>query len=325
MRVVVLGGSGLLGRAVGDALVRRGHDVVAVSRSGSCGDAVAASGTVVRADLVRAAPAELDGLLTGADAAVWCLGPDDRAPLPAPAHATLERLLVEPTARAASAARRLGLRHFAVLGSYFTAFERLRPEWSLSRRHPYVRARVAQAATAEAAAPGLVSVLELPFVFGAVPGVEPMWKKVFFEPLRRSPIAFTLPGASAAVTHRDVATAAVALVEGAAPAGRYPLAVDNLEYRRFTDLVLDELGRRGPVLTLPAPLLEAGVGATSAVNRLRGLASGLDQRRAVRDVLARRLVLDPQEFSAPLGLTPGSVDEAVRETVRAAYGRSVPA
>lgn len=320
MRVVVLGASGYLGRAVGDELVARGHDVLGVSRSARASARLRAEGTTARSDLVTATDAELDGLLAGAGAAVWCLGPDDRAPLPAPVPATLERLLVAPTARAAAAARRVGASRFVILGSYFATFDRLQPGWRLAARHPYIGARLEQAARAEAAAPGLVAVLEIPFVFGAVEGTVPLWKPLLFEPLRRSPVGFAPGGGSAAVTHTDVARAAAAAVEAAVPAGRLPLSVDNISYRRLSRLVLDELGRpRRPVLGLPAPVVTAGAVTTGAVHRVRGRGTGLDVRLVARDIVARHLHLDPEVHGRPLGLEPAPIDDAVRATVRAAY------
>lgn len=57
-RVVVLGGTGAMGRAVSDALRRRGHDVVAASRATGV-DATTGAG--------------LDDVLSGADTVVDCL------------------------------------------------------------------------------------------------------------------------------------------------------------------------------------------------------------------------------------------------------------
>lgn len=319
MRIVVLGASGLLGRAVGEELVDRGHQVVAVSRSGGAGPRVAAGGTVVRADLVAATDDALDRILAGAGAAVWCLGPDDRAPLPVPIEATLERLLVDPTVRAARAARRQGVGAFVILGSYFSTLSRLHPEWGLPARHPYIAARAAQADQARAVAPERVSVVEIPFVFGAVPGVEPMWTEVLFRRLRRGPVAMTFPGGTAAVVHTDVARAVALLAEREVPPGRYPLAAANLSYRHLCSVVVAELGRRVPVVTMPAPLLTAGVRATDRWYRLRGRTLALNPRHIATDVLSRHLLLDPAGCCAPFGLTPGPVDDAIRATVRAAY------
>lgn len=319
MRIVVLGSSGLLGRCVGDELLARGHDVVGVSRSGAVSPALAAGGTAVRLDLAAAAEADLDALLDGAAAAVHCLGPDDRHPLRRPVARTLAEQLVGTTVRVAAAAGRRGLDHLVVLGSYFTAFDRLHPDWGLTR-HPYVAARVAQAEQARAAAGrSAVSVLEIPFVFGHVPGTEPVLKSLYFDRLRRGPVGIALTGGTAAVTATDVARAAAAVVEGRVAPGAHPLAVDNLTYRTLSQVVLDELGRRVPVVALPAAVVTAGAVATEWSMRVRGHGMGLLARHTARDLLARQLYLDPAEHALPLGLVPRSVEEAIRESVRGSY------
>jgi nucleoside-diphosphate-sugar epimerase len=309
----------MLGRAIGDALLGAGHDVAGVCRSGGVSTRLANEGSVRRADLTVATDAELDDLLDGANAVIYCLGPDDRMPLAAPAAASLERLLVGTTVRAAQAARRCRVEHFVILGSYFSTFDRLHPEWGLSARHPYIRARAEQASRAERAAEGTVSVLEIPFVFGTIPGVVPPLKDVLFDRIRFGPVGLTVSGGTAAVRQADVASAALAVVEGAAPPGRYPLAVDNLTYRHLARIVLTESGGQRPLLTVPSPVVTAGVVAAAAVHRLRGRAMGLAPLHLSSDILRRHLYLDPVKHCAPLGLVPGSVDEAIREAVRAAY------
>ena len=127
MRVLVLGASGFLGRSIGDELLSRRHDVVAVSRSGAASATMLAQASVVRADLTTAGDAELDALHDGVDAVVHCLGPDDRDTLAVPVSASLDRLLVGTTVRAAHTARRAGVTAFVVLGSYFSTFDRLHP------------------------------------------------------------------------------------------------------------------------------------------------------------------------------------------------------
>ncbi|MBL8931749.1 MAG: NAD(P)-dependent oxidoreductase [Kineosporiaceae bacterium] len=319
MHVLVLGASGMLGRVIGDTLLDAGHEVTGVCRSGRVSPRLGDHGSVRRADLATATDAVLDDLFQGANAVVHCLGPDDREPLPAPAAATLERLLVGTTVRVAQAARRRGVRHLVVLGSYFSAFDRLHPQWRLSARHPYIRARVEQARRAEQAAPGLVTVLEIPFVFGASPGVEPALK-VLFDRIRFGPVGLAIGGGgTAAVRHTDVASAVLAVVTGSVPPGRHPLAVDNITYRHLARIVLDESGRPSPILAVPRPIATAGVVGLAAAHRLRGRAMGLAPLHVARDILGRQLYLDPHTYGAPLGLVPGNVDEAIRESVRAAY------
>jgi nucleoside-diphosphate-sugar epimerase len=54
MRVLVLGGTGSIGAAVVEALVRRGHDVAALARSGASARRLAAMGAeAVPGDIAR--------------------------------------------------------------------------------------------------------------------------------------------------------------------------------------------------------------------------------------------------------------------------------
>jgi dihydroflavonol-4-reductase len=322
VRVVLLGGSGLLGRSIGRELLDRGHHVVAVSRSGTTDTRTVAEGSVLRADLTRATDDDLDALLSGADAAVYGLGAESRTALPVPVAESLHRSLVSTTERCARAARRCGAQHFVVLGSYLSTFDRTHPQWRLAGRHPYVRARVDQAAAAErAGAQGTTSVVEIPYVFGTVPGLEPTLKAALFDRLRRGRLAMTFQGGTAAVTNTDVAHAVAALVEGRVPAGRYPLAIDNITYRQLTEAVLAELDRHVRIITLPPPVLTAGMVVHDLTLRARGRAMAQSPRHLARDILARRLYLDETRCSAPFGLVPHSVHDALRSTVRAAYRR----
>ncbi len=322
MRVVVLGSSGLLGRSIVADLSRRGHGVVGISRRGlHCPEAPSAS--AVALDVVSADDAGLDLALAGADAGVYCLGPDDRERVPAPAEDYFQRLLVAPTVRVAASAARTGLARLVILGSYFTAFDRMHPEWHLATHHPYIRARRDQRERARAAAAGVeTSVLEIPFVFGALPGIVPMWKSYLDEPTRRSPlVAYAPAGTNAAVTNTDVAQAVSALVGGDIAPGDHPIATDNYSFVRLTRVIADALGQRSKrIVTVPTPLLAAGIRAEGWRVRLTGKDSGLTLRYLARDVLGRDLGLDTAAYGSALGLAPRPLDDVIATTVAACRG-----
>ena len=78
MRVLVLGATGLLGHQVCRELAARGADVAGVSRRGAAA-AGAPRGIAVSAyDIASASESALRDQLTGYDALVYALGPDDR-------------------------------------------------------------------------------------------------------------------------------------------------------------------------------------------------------------------------------------------------------
>lgn len=188
-RIVVLGSTGLLGRALVPGLTDAGYAVLGVSRSGRrCPERPEVPSIAL--DVAAASPERLEELFRGADAVVHGLGPDDRERPPRPASDYFRRGLVEVTERVAGAARRAGVARLVILGSYFTTVVRDHPEYRLPEHHPYIAARVDQARRATlAAGPGVaVSVLEIPFVFGIYAGMPSIWRANLFDVLLRMPV-----------------------------------------------------------------------------------------------------------------------------------------
>ena len=318
MRVVVLGSTGLLGRAVTAELAAQGHAVLGISRSGAgCPEA---PGSTARAlDVAGARPADLEQLLAGADVVVHALGPDDRTRPPAPARSHFQTLLADVTERVAAAAQRTGVARLVIFGSYFTAVDRLQPDWQLAARHPYIAVRAAQAAQARAAAPTVdVSVVEIPYVLGAVGQLVPAWTALLLGPLRRSPVGFALPGGAAAVRVTEVAYAVRLLAEGRVAAGDHPVASDNLDFRRLTRVALEALGRRAPVVTVPRSALAATLRSEGWLLARRGLDSGLDLLH-LPDLLCHNTFLDLTEVESTFGIHGQPIDDEIRTTVRTAY------
>ena len=80
--------------------------------------------------------------------------PTSNAPLPRPIYPRFRQDLVDPVVRLFTAARDEGLTRGVLMGSYYTYFDRLRPQWRLPDRHSYIRCRVEQAAEARRRADG---------------------------------------------------------------------------------------------------------------------------------------------------------------------------
>jgi dihydroflavonol-4-reductase len=323
MRIVVLGATGLLGRVVLAELAARGHQVLAVSRRIPAPVAAWPDVQVAEVDVVAATSVELRTLLGGYDAVVYGLGPDDRRRVPAPAGAHFRSMLVEPTARVAAAAASAGLRRLVILGSYFTAMDRQHQGWSLAVRHPYIGARSAQSVQARTAGGSdlEVSVIEIPYVFGTVPGIVPMWREVLLDRLRRIPVIPCPAGGTAAVTAAQVGQATATVVEGGSPYRDNPVGDANYTFHELFGIIADELGWRRPLVPVPALAVTAGLMLEVARARSQGLDAGLDPVHTAPDLLARRLFLDVGWSRRVLGHTAGGVEAAIRETVRACSPR----
>ncbi|WP_203821067.1 NAD-dependent epimerase/dehydratase family protein [Paractinoplanes ferrugineus] len=303
MRILVVGGSGLIGAHVTEVLRERGHEVTTAARSPGAGVDHLLDVTDASVDAMR-------GLLTGHDGVVFATRTDEQRPLPRPILGRFRRDMVEPVVRLFTAARQEGLTRGVLLGSYYTYFDRVRPQWRLAERHTYVRCRVEQAREGRAAAgPDLpVAVIELPFVLGRAGERGPNWAAPF-ERWARSGAPLLVPaGGTAVVTARNVAGSVAEALEHGGGAD-LPVADANLSWAEMMTRVASAAGRARPVRRLPAGVLRAAFGAGAAVQTLLRQESGLDLGH-LADLMLADLFVEPvsgrpldaafrESFSAP--------------------------
>lgn len=322
-RVLVLGGTGFIGYHAVRLFRACGWDVTVLALP-----PLPAAGLlppeveVVLADLSRQTDAELEELLKGHDAAVFAAGADDRVTPKAPAWPFFHNANVAQATRFFALARRAGVRRGVLLGSYFAHFARAWPELELARHHPYVRSRVEQeAAVLEAAQPDLeLVILELPYIFGRMPGRKPLWTPLI-RYLAATPVVFYPRGGSNMVAVERVAEAVVGAATVGAPVGTYLVGDENLTWVEFTGRLTRLMGRRKPVVTLPDWSLRPGLGIVRMLHRIQGREGGLDPVEMVR-LQTRNAFFDPEPGRRALGFGAGGLDWALEETVAAAREKS---
>lgn len=251
MRILVAGASGLLGTHVTRTLRERGHEVTTLARSSKADHQL---------DLHQATVDDLKPVLAGHDGVVFALRTEEQKPLPKPIYPAFRRDLVDPVVRLLTAARSEGLTRAVLMGSYYTYFDRLYPEWELSERHTYVRCRAEQAREGrEAAGPELpVAVLELPFVLGRVADRLPNWA----GPLQtwaksRSPLL--APPGGTAVTSASVVADATAYALEKASNENLPVGDENVTWHEMFVRMAEAAGHARPVRRLPAPVVRAAI------------------------------------------------------------------
>ncbi|GHJ42964.1 hypothetical protein Cs7R123_03060 [Catellatospora sp. TT07R-123] len=299
MRFLVVGGSGLIGAHVVDVLRERGHEVTATARS-------ARAGVDHVLELGSASVEELRPLLSGLDGVVYAARTDEQAPLRKPIHPVFRQDMVDPVVRLFAAARQENLSRGVIMGSYYTYFDRLHPQWRLPERHTYIRCRVEQAAEGRAAAgPQLpVAVIELPFVFGRAGDRLPNWAGPLDRWARsRSPLAMPA-GGTAATTARSVAEVAADALEQASGAD-LPVADENLTWQDMIARIAGAVGRPRRVGRLPGGVVRAGMRAGGMMQALGRKESGINPSHFA-DLLLADLFIE-----APTGR---SLDPAIRET-----------
>jgi dihydroflavonol-4-reductase len=316
---VVLGGTGFLGYHAVFELLRRGHRVTVLALDLPAPELLPPEVTVRLADLDACSDDDLATLLAGQDNLVFAMGADDRVLPAAPAYDFFHRANVLSTQRVVGLARRAGLRRVVVCGSYFAYFDRTRPQLRLAEHHPYIRARREQARVAiEAGGQDLVvSVLELPYIFGSMPGRKPLWTPLVRYLASPWPLLYTR-GGTAMVTVERVAEAIAGACEREGESACFPVGDRSVPWRSFVEALATIAGRPKRMVTVPSSLAVAGAWCFLQLTRLQGKEHGLHPVRFIA-VQTSETFIDPADLAASrraLGFGTGGLEAAFERTVR---------
>ncbi len=320
---LVMGGTGFLGYHAVLELLERGHRVTVLALDLPDEDLFPDEVELTLADLGAVSDDELRGLLAGRDNLVFAMGADDRVLPDAPAYDFFHRANVVATERVVRLAREAGLRRVVVCGSYFAYFERTRPQLALAEHHPYIRARRDQARAAlEAGGTELVvTVLELPYIFGSMPGRKPLWAPLVDYIDSPWPLFYTA-GGTAMVTVQRVAEAIAGGCERDGPSLCLPVGDESVPWTRFVETLSRIVGRQQRVVEVPAWICKLGAWLFLWFTRIKGKEHGLHPVRFI-DVQCGETYIDEDELQAAreiLGFGAGGLEEAWEETVRASRG-----
>lgn len=326
MRVMIIGGTGLLGYHATRELMRRGHavDILALPPLPAQGLFPAEVKIHLR-NLNDLTDVEVRALLSGHEAVVFAAGVDDRVTPKAPAYPFFHRHNVESTRRAAEISKRAGVQRFIILGSYFAYFHRLWPHMELTRHHPYIRSRVEQSAAALEAggADMAVMTLELPYIFGVMPGRTPLWKPLVQYAASSFPL-FYPRGGTTCVTVAQVAQAIAGAVEKGEPGARYPIGGENLTWTDLLSRVAKFARREKQVISIPSWLVICGAYFLKLIHKLQRRESGLDPVRFIKLQTANTFI-DPELSRQALGYQMGGLNEALSTTVQVCLTKQDPA
>ena len=255
MRILIIGGTGLLGSEAAAELLRRGHEVVSLALPPAPkGAALPPEMALMYGNYMEMADGELLGHLSGCDGLVFAAGVDERVEGPPPIYAMFQKYNITPLKRLLRLAKQAGVSRAVICGSYFSYFDKLWPQLELTKWHPYIRSRREQEHMALSFADDsfAVSMLELPYIFGAQPGRKPVWT-ILVDMLRRMKLATFYPrGGTAMVTVRQAGQAIAGAVEQGEGGMCYPIGYDNLSWRTLLTIVHQHMGcpeRR--IITIP--------------------------------------------------------------------------
>jgi nucleoside-diphosphate-sugar epimerase len=330
-KVFIAGGTGFLGYYSALLFLKQGCEVATIALPEEIDlDAWYPSEIDVRfGNLFEQSEDEIFALLKEiqADTFVYALGPDDRTTPKAPSYDFFHLRLVEHCLKICRAAKRAGVKRCIVLNSYFTHFDRLQ-NGALSKVHPYIRCRAEQAAAIDSLGEdGIfdVMMMELPYIFGAMPGRMPIWKSIFLDRFAKLPAFYFPDGGTAAVHVTGVAEAIVAAAYNGTNGGKYPVVSENIRYRDMIGYMLASAGINKKFVKMPLWLCALSGMLIIVEEKVKGLQSGLHPRLVMTQLLSNNLFLDPDETKqrlnyAELGFTDSvSCWKGIQEAMQRCY------
>lgn len=318
MKVLLIGGTGLLGSQTARELISRGHSVHSIALPPVPeGALLPPEMTLTLKDSNQMTDEELKALLRGMDGFIFAAGVDERIEGPSPIYEFFKKYNITPLERMLRLAKESGVKHAVIAGSYFSYFARKWPQMELTKWHPYIRSRIDQEEMALSFADENfdVAILELPYIFGAQKGRKPVW--VFLvEMLRGMKGAVFYPhGGTAMVTVRQVGQAFAGALERNFGGNAYPIGWFNLTWKEMIAIMNKYMGVPGKkIVTIPDFLFATTAKKIDRQRRKTGAEGGLLMSKFV-SMQTAKLFIDRSEACMALGVTDDDIDAAIGESV----------
>lgn len=279
MKVFMIGGTGLLGSQAAKELIDRGHEVVSIALPPLPEGAVLPEEMKIEyGNYLEMSDEEIEKYMDGCEGFVFAAGVDERVEGPSPIYNLYKKYNIDPIERLLTIAKKCGIKHVAICGSYFAHFAKTRPELELTKWHPYIRSRIDQENTAFKFADENfdVAVLELPYIFGTQPGRKPVWM-FMAEQISTSGKNIMYPkGGTTMVTVNQVGQAIAGAIELNKGANAYPIGFYNKSWTELLMVAAKALGYTDKkVLTIPDFLYKIGGKSLMKGYKKKGLEPGL--------------------------------------------------
>jgi nucleoside-diphosphate-sugar epimerase len=318
MKVFMIGGTGLLGSEGAKELIRRGHKVSSLSLPPIPEGANLPEEMEIKlGNYMDLTDEELRGHMNGCEGFVFAAGVDERVEGSPPIYELFKKYNITPLERMLRIAKECGVKRTVICGSYFSHFAKIWPKMQLTKWHPYIRSRIDQEEMALAFADEgfSVAILELPYIFGAQPGREPVW--LFLVEMIRGMEKKTMypKGGTTMTTVKQIAQTIAGALELTEGAVAYPIGYYNLTWVEFLKIVHKYMGCPDKkITTIPKWLYKLGSKQMMKKHAASGKEPGLHIVKFA-DVMCSEAFIDKSLGCDLLGVEPDDIDAAIGESI----------
>ena len=318
MKILMIGGTGLLGSAGARELIQRGHEVRSIALPPLPeGALLPPEMKLTLGNVNDMTDDELKEQFKGVEGFVFAAGVDERIEGPTPIYDFFKKYNIVPLERLLRIAKASGVKHAVIAGSYFSYFAKIHPEMELTKWHPYIRSRIDQENMAFSFADDSfsVAILELPYIFGAQKGRKPVWVFLVEMLLGMKGAALYPRGGTTMVTVRQVGEAIAGGIERTKGGVAYPIGWFNLTWKQLLAIMYKYMGSPNKrIITIPDWMFGLSAKKIDRDRKKEGKEGGLLMEKFVA-MQTSELFIDKSLGCEPLGVTPDDIDKAIGESV----------
>jgi len=319
MKVVIIGGTGLLGLAAAKELIKRKHKVKSISLDDfSKLVDIPDKLELVYGNYETMTDAELKAQLEGYDSLVYATGVDERYEHQGPIYEYYKEKNIIPLKRVLKIAKDLNFKSSIICGSYFTYLDRLWEQLYLYETHPYIKSRLDQSNEAFSFYDQnfSVTVLEIPYVFGIQPGRKPVWIFLVDQIRRMKCFTFYPKGGTAMITVNQVGQAIAAAVETAKGMRNIPLGYYNLSWKKMLKIFHKQMGMpKRKVITIPKWIYKFVMISYQRKYKKNNIESGLNLK-ALAEIMTRKAYIDNHYLKNVLKVQDDDLEKAIADSVK---------
>lgn len=320
MKVFMIGGTGLIGSEAAKELIARGHHVTSIALPDIPRGAVLPNEMEITfGNYLEMSDQELLLLMDGAKGFVFAAGIDERVEGAPPIYDLFKKYNIDPLKRLLSLAKKAGIEHSVICGSYFTHFSKKWPHLELAKYHPYIRSRVDQENMAlEFASSNFnIAILELPYIFGIQPGRKPVWVFLIEMIKKMKKRTYFPKGGTAMVTVKQVAQGIAGALEKNIGGQVYPFGYYNMEYKKFLKIVHKAMGydSKRKIVTIPNFVFSMFAKRIGRQKRKENIEGGLNMSKFTK-LQTSKLYILPSEGAAFLGVKDDDIEKAIEDSVK---------